>query len=143
MIRIEIQGAAANCLQPKRLTAGMVGAQAAFTFDAAWDGLTKWAVFTDGTETRDVLMKEDVCTVPHEVLTTAGRELRVGVYGTNAAGDVVLPTVYAACGVVHEGAEPSGDESYPATPDAAAQLAEKCEKRDVEDAREAALCDAL
>ena len=122
MIGIDIRGAAAVCAKPQLLTAGMAGAEIAFRFDDSWQGLNKCAVFTDDVVSRDVIVSGDRCVVPHEVLTTAGRAIRVGVYGTNEAGDVVIPTVYAQVGVVRPGADPSGDESYPPTPDIVTQL---------------------
>ena len=125
MMKIEVRGAAAECVQPVLLTAGMVGAQVEFRFDEAWEGLSRCAVFTDGLETRDVLLEGTVCTIPHEVLTTVGRVLCVGVYGADTEGNVVIPTVYAQCGMVRPGADPCGDESYLPTPDVTAQLMER------------------
>lgn len=85
-----------------------------FNFSADWDTLTKTAVFTDGKVTVDVLQSRwltgNTVNIPAEVLATAGRSVRVGVYGTNASG-VVLPTVWATLGKVQPGADPSGDET--------------------------------
>lgn len=94
------------------LTAGMSRAETMrFVFSDDWDGLDKTAVFTDGVKTVDILpagWEEDTVPIPPEVLTTAGRTVRVGVYGTNASG-VVLPTVWVSLGKVQPAAEPSGD----------------------------------
>lgn len=128
MIKVEIHGAYAACVQPQLLTTGMVGAVVEFSFDEVWDGLTKCAVFTDGVVAKDVLLHGNTCVIPHEVLTTDGRLLSVGVYGANAADDVVVPTVYTSIGMVSFGADPSGDESYPPTPDVAAQIFGRIEK---------------
>ncbi len=125
MMKIKVRRASAVCVQPILLTTGMVGAKVSFTFDNAWAGLGKCAVFTDGTVTRDVVLTGTECVIPHEVLREAGAVLRVGVYGVNADGNMAIPTVYADCGVIHNGADPSGDESYPSTPDAVAQLLSK------------------
>ena len=111
MIKVEIHGAYAACVQPQLLTTGMVGAVVEFSFDEVWDGLTKCAVFTDGVVAKDVLLHGNTCVIPHEVLTTSGHVLCVGVYGTNAAGDVAIPTVYAEVGMIRPGADPTGDES--------------------------------
>lgn len=102
------------------LTAGMSKAETVrFVFSDDWDGLSKTAVFTDGVKTVDVLQfgwDGDTVPIPHEILTTAGRTVRVGVYGTNASG-VVLPTVWVSLGKVQPAAEPSGDPSTdPALP---------------------------
>ena len=111
MIQITCKGNSAICTRTERLTSGMVGLQCEFVFDDAWDGLARTAVFWAGNEKRDVLLTGAVCTVPWEVLKTAGYQLVIGVYGTNAEGTLVIPTVYAMCGGIASGADPSGDES--------------------------------
>lgn len=111
MIQITCKGNGASCTRTERLTSGMVGLQCEFVFDSAWDGLAKTAVFQAGSEKRDVLLQGAVCNVPWEVLKTAGYQLVIGVYGTNAEGTLVIPTVYAMCGSIAPGADPSGEES--------------------------------
>ncbi len=125
MMKIKVHGVTAHCVQPILLTTGMVGVGVSFQFDRTWEKLSKCAVFIGGTQTRDVILTGEECVIPHEVLQEAGAMLRVGVYGVNAAGDLVIPTVYAECGVIRSGTDPSGDESYPATPDVVAQLLNK------------------
>ena len=115
MIQITCKGNSASCTHRERLTSGMVGLQCEFVFDSEWDGLARTAVFTAGNEKRDVLLTGDTCTVPWEVLKTAGYQLVIGVYGTNAEGTLVIPTVYAMCGGIASGADPSGDESVEPT----------------------------
>ena len=118
--------AQANC-RTAFLTAGMSRAETVrFVFSDDWCGLSKTAVFTDGAKTVDVLppgWDGDTVPIPHEILTTAGRTARVGVYGTNASG-VVLPTVWATLGKVQPAAEPSGDPSTAPTLPVWAQLQE-------------------
>lgn len=117
MIQITCKGNSASCTRTERLTSGMVGLQCEFVFDEAWDGLAKTAVFLAGNEQRDVLLTGSLCTVPWEVLKTAGYQLVIGVYGTNAEGTLVIPTVYAMCGGIAPGADPSGDtETDPTLP---------------------------
>lgn len=85
-----------------------------FSFSSDWVGLRKTVVFTNGIETRDVILSEDECYIPHEVLATPRVRVRVGVYGTN--GDqLVLPTIWADLGRVHDAAEPSDDPSVDPT----------------------------
>ena len=110
MIQITCKANSAICTRTERLTSGMVGLQCKFEFDSAWDGLARTAVLLAGNEKRDVLLTGDTCTVPWEVLKTAGYQLVIGVYGTNAGGTLVIPTVYAMCGGIASGADPSGDE---------------------------------
>lgn len=118
--------AQANC-RTAFLTAGMSRAETVrFVFSDDWCGLSKTAVFTDGAKTVDVLppgWDGDTVPIPHEILTTAGRTARVGVYGTNASG-VVLPTVWVSLGKVQPAAEPSGDPSADPTLPVWAQLQE-------------------
>ena len=96
------------------LTAGMARAESVeFIFSKEWIGLVKTAVFTDGFTSIDVLESnwaKNVVEIPHEVLTTAGRRVRVGVYGTDGNG-VALPTIWTELGTVRAGADPSGDIS--------------------------------
>ena len=110
------------------LTAGMANAETIkFNFSADWDTLTKTAVFTDGKVTIDVLQSRwltgNTVTIPHEILTTAGRTARVGVYGADESG-VVLPTVWVSLGKVQPGADPSVDASTDPTLPVWAQLQE-------------------
>ena len=118
--------AQANC-RTAFLTAGMGRAETVrFVFSDDWDSLSKTAVFTDGVKTVDVLppgWDGDTVLIPHEILTTAGRTARVGVYGTNASG-VVLPTVWVSLGKVQPAAEPSGNPSTDPTLPVWAQLQE-------------------
>ena len=112
--------------QREPLTSGSVNVYTVcFSFSPDWDGLTRTAVFQAGGASRSVLLDESGrCTIPWEVLAAHRRRLTVGVYGTRE-GDVVLPTIWADCGPVMEGAAP-GEDAQPPTPDLWRQaLAEK------------------
>lgn len=78
--------------------------EAAFAFDASWDGFARTAVFECAGERREQLLVGDRCIVPWEILH-AGAYLRVGVYGVS--GDATMPTVYSGTMFVARGAEPS------------------------------------
>lgn len=78
--------------------------EAAFAFDASWDGFARTAVFECAGERREQLLVGDRCIVPWEILK-AGAYLRVGVYGVS--GDATMPTVYSGTIFVARGAEPS------------------------------------
>ena len=110
----------ASATKTEELVAGRVGMEAAFHFSPEWDGLGKTAVFEAGGVAKDVIIGDDPCIVPHECMIE-GAELRVGIYGMSTDGTIVIPTVYALVGTVKKGADPSGDESYPPTPDVGAQ----------------------
>ncbi len=110
----------ASATKTEELVAGRVGMEAAFHFSPEWDGLGKTAVFEAGGVAKDVIVGDDPCIVPHECMIE-GAELRVGIYGMSTDGTIVIPTVYALVGTVKKGADPSGDESYPPTPDVGEQ----------------------
>ena len=122
--KVYCNGTRIKCLQQMELTVGMVGAEVEFDFSEEWDGLGKLAVFrSDGS--RDVIVDENgVAVVPHEILTTPGMDVEVGVYAVREDG-TTLPAPTPFCKLtrngIAEGADPSGDESYPPTPEVGEQ----------------------
>ncbi len=110
MIKITANGVCARAQRLEPLTSGMVGAKVAFELSPDFDGLTVTAVFTNGAVTKDVLNPGDECFIPPEVLETAGKTVKVGIYAVRGS-ELVIPTVYAPIGVVLPGADPSGDTS--------------------------------
>ena len=114
MIKITANGVCARAQRLEPLTSGMVGAKVAFALSPDFDGLTVTAVFTNGAVTKDVLNPGDECFIPPEVLETAGKTVKVGIYAVRGS-ELVIPTVYAPMGVVLPGADPSGDTSTSAT----------------------------
>lgn len=121
MLRINVSLADASVTEKETLTAGRVGLECAFTFSGEWADLQKVAVF-DGTVARDVLMTADTVRVPGECMASAGYTLRVGVYGMNEAGGIVIPTVWAKVGKIAEAASPTSDPAEEITPSLAAQV---------------------
>lgn len=90
-----------------------------FAFSTDWDGLSRTAVFragADGNPVSVLLGADGECTIPWEVLTEKGPLLMAGVYGTDAGGAVVLPTVWVSLGQILGGAKP-GKDAQPPTPD--------------------------
>lgn len=120
--KIAVNGVHATSTKLGTLTTGMVGARVQFTFNSSWDGLSKTAVFRCMDITKDVLSIDSEVTIPHEVLVRSGSPLYAGVYGTNADGTEVIPTVWATVGIVYSGADPSGDPSAELTPGAVDQM---------------------
>ena len=112
---IDVHGANAVIRKQNTLTVGMVGAKAEFTFDDAWDGLTKTAVFRQCDITKDDILFEPTATIPWEVLALEGLPIEIGVYGANEDGSVVIPTVWVETRPIRAGADPSGDESADAS----------------------------
>ena len=114
MIKITANGVCARAQRLEPLTSGMVGAKVAFELSPDFDGLTVTAVFTNGAVTKDVLNPGNECFIPPEILETAGKTVKVGIYAVSGS-ELVIPTVYAPIGVVLPGADPSGDTSTSAT----------------------------
>lgn len=111
-LKITVSSTRAVCSErPDPITTGMVGLRAEFTFSEDWDGLQKTAVCAGSGVAKDVLVIQDAITVPPECLTDPASELKIGLYGTNSTGNIVIPTVYAYCGRLFRGADPSGDTS--------------------------------
>lgn len=111
-LKITVSSTRAVCSErPDPITTGMVGLRAEFTFSEDWDGLKKTAVCAGSGVAKDVLVIQDAITVPPECLTDPASDLKIGLYGTNSTGNIVIPTVYAYCGRLFRGADPSGDTS--------------------------------
>lgn len=121
MIKLNVSAANIAVEEKETLTEGRVGLLCQFRFTDEWAGLAKTAVF-DGADSRDVILKSDTVAIPAECLSTEGYSLSVGVYGKNAAGDIVIPTVYATVGKIQRSAYPSGKETAAPTPDVVAQI---------------------
>lgn len=121
MIKVIYNKTCGRCVQSEPLTSGMVGQPIEFEYSSDFDGLTLTAVFTNGKTTVDVLNPGNQCVIPHEVLDTVGTLVKVGIYATRG-NELVIPTVYAAVGIVLKGADPSGDVSADPTLPAWAQI---------------------
>lgn len=99
------------------ITTGSVGLPVAFDFDKAWDGLTRIAVFRGSDTDVEVALLTDACVVPPEVLTVAGGNLYIGVYGRDAYGTVVIPTIWGKAGHIYDGTEPEDPDPTDPTPE--------------------------
>lgn len=110
-IKITVTDCLASVPETLCVVSGTVGLPVEFSFDDAWAGLSKTAVFRANGKTMDVLNVTSFATVPWELLKTPGCRLWAGVYGTNPDGSLQIPTVWADLGVIQPGADPSGDES--------------------------------
>ena len=107
--KIKVSGATASAERLSKITAGMVGVTVRMQYADIWDGLHKTVVFRAGTVTKDVITDDEVVTVPKEVAAAKDVYLQVGVYGVDAEGNLVIPTIWAGLGTVRDGADPSGD----------------------------------
>ena len=109
-IKIDVTGNIARVTEkPIRITSGTVGLPVKFVFDNQWNGLSKTAVFRAGCVQKIRESLEDETTVPWEVLRKPGVWLSIGVYGVDASGTVVIPTIWANVCSIQVGASPDGD----------------------------------
>lgn len=116
MIKVRYSKVNGRCMLREPLTSGMVGQPIHFEYSHDFDGLMITAVFTDGKNTVNVVNPGNECIIPHEVLTTVGATVKVGIYAVRG-DELVIPTVYATIGVVLRGANPNeGSSESPTIP---------------------------
>lgn len=122
MIYIKANSRAATATIDDPLTTGSVGIEVSFDLSEDWEGLARTAVFHSGNTEVDVFLTDTNCNVPPECLLTEGNILRIGVYGTDGQGNLVIPTVYVDVGIVELGTVPSGIDPEVYTPEFSDQL---------------------
>ncbi len=125
MIEISVDTRRAVVTNKEILTSGSAGIQVKFTLSEDWTGLSKLAVFRTGEdgESIDVVLDNNLnCVVPAEALETADEVLFIGVYGSDGNGTVIIPTIWAAAGVIRPGTEPNTPAEAEPTPEIWAQI---------------------
>ena len=110
MLTFSFAGAEGSMTESDVLTSGMVGKQIRLIFDESWNNLTKTLVFQAGDITRVADFATNN-TIPADVLRIPFCRLYVGVYGTDAGGNLVIPTVMAEGPLIRPGADPIQDET--------------------------------
>ncbi len=113
-IKITVTGANALVTEKPVITSGTVGLPVEFTFDEAWNGLGKTAVFRAGSRSYPVSCVQSTAIVPWEVLEKGGVGLYVGVFGADEEGIVKIPTVWACVDTIAAGTQIP--ETVPAEP---------------------------
>lgn len=115
-IKLFVHGANAWAEVTGELTSGMVGIPVEIVWDNSWDGLNKTLVCRCGETARSMVVTGEEAMVAHEVMT-AMEHLELGLEGRNADGSLVIPSVWADCGMIREGtsmeADPSADPTLP------------------------------
>lgn len=108
LAKIQVSGVRAVAVDAVReIPAGIVGATVELEYTGGiWAGLNKTVIFR-GNTTKEVLTDETTVTMPAEVVAEPRGRLRVGVYGTDAANNLIMPTLWAELGVIADSAEPS------------------------------------
>lgn len=125
MIKIDVYSTRAAIRYQEPLTVGLVGAKVRLSFSDRWKSLTKTVVFRQGDITRDVVGAASSAAIPWEVLQEPGIPLEIGIYGTNADGTVVIPTVWVSTDPVCTAADPSVDPSTSPSQSVWAQILSK------------------
>lgn len=125
MIKIDVYSTRAAIRYQEPLTVGLVGAKVRLSFSDRWKSLTKTVVFRQGDITRDVVGVASSAAIPWEVLQEPGIPLEIGIYGTNADGTVVIPTVWVSTDPVCTAADPSVDPSTSPSQSVWAQILSK------------------
>ena len=93
------------------LTSGMVGKAVRILFDDSWASLSKTVVFRAGEICRVAVDAGETVTIPEDVLLRPFRRLFVGVYGTDSAGTLAIPTIMAEGPMIRYGADPTADSA--------------------------------
>lgn len=123
MINVSVNSRRASYTSTDVITTGSIGIPVTFKLSQDFDGLSVVAIFSGSDTTVDVILTGDnSCVVPPEVLTTAGGQLKIGVYGRNADGTIAIPTIWAEKMSIVTGVVPSGVDPAEPTPDWTAQV---------------------
>ena len=117
-IKLQVSGSQIQVVErPAAITAGTVGMEAEFSFDSHWDNLGKVVVFRAGDKVVTAALEGNTHIVPWEVLEKEDLWLIIGIYGANAEGTVVIPTLWTKVAAIYTGVEPEGDPALePANP---------------------------
>ena len=107
--KIQVNGAIAKTVYRKVIPAGIIGAQVELDYaEDIWRGLHKTVVFK-GAVTKDVVTDANIVTIPPEVVGKPFSRFRIGVYGVDDDGDIVIPTLWEDIGAILGATAPSGD----------------------------------
>ena len=113
----------ATAVSDDAITTRSVGIPVTLDLSEHFDGLSVTLVCKAGEVSRDIAVF-DLATlkVPVECLQVAGVPLMLGLYASNPAGTVVIPTIWASAGTIRQGTEPSGYDPIGPAPSWAAQV---------------------
>ena len=111
MLTFEFTGVDGKMTVSETLTSGMVGKEISIITDSSWNGLQKYAVFRAGNVCKTAALSSQTIQIPKEVLTKPFCKLFVGVYGTDAAEKLVIPTIMAEGPYICCGADPMEDSN--------------------------------
>lgn len=109
MLTFYFTGVSGEMTSTEPLTSGMVGKKVQIDFSSDWDDLNKTIVFAAGEIIRAKKLTGSTAVIPPEVMISPHHRLRVGLYGTNDDGTVVIPTIFAKGPCIDVGADPTVD----------------------------------
>ena len=122
MIRVTVNNRGVQAIPLSPVTVGAEGIVAAFLFSDDWAGLAKTAIFKGSDQEVEMIILNNECTVPPEVLTEAGGMLMVGVYGNDGHGTLIRPTIWGVVGRIEDSAISEDAGQTGTTPSWAAQV---------------------
>ena len=123
--KIRVDGTFANVVERRAIPSGLTGGTILVEYaPGIWDNLSRTVVFR-GVTTKDVITQESIVEIPWETVAAPNKRLQVGFYGVNAAGEQIIPTLWADLGLILPGADPSGDTSADPSLPVWAHLAER------------------
>jgi len=112
MLTFQFSGIAGEMTESEMLAAGMVGKQVRFRFSEDWEGLRKVAIYQAGAVSASTVDVQETDTIPAQVLAEPLQRLYVGIYGINADGSVVTPTVFVEGPFIHISATLNDDPDF-------------------------------
>ena len=116
-MKIEIKGASTRLVEDSSLIQNSAKQYPVeFTFDEAWDGFAKTALFEAGGASIAVVLTDDRCVIPAECLKRGGVRLKVMVYGVK--GTERISTGWCTTSVIlHKASLGFGSGGGPTLPD--------------------------
>ena len=108
--------------QQNILTQGTVGQTLALEFSKEWKNLTITAVFSAGSQARDVMVTANEITIPWELFVEADHKLYLNFHGSLPNGSIVLKTNIVSLGSIQSSRTPSGLESGAPSPSLVTQI---------------------
>ena len=110
--------------KPEKLTQHTIGQKMVVLLDEKWNNLTTTVVFSSGKNKIDVVLSDNVITIPWELLREKGNAVYVNLYGTAENGNIVMTTDIISLGIVFPSNYPSEINPSDSTPSRIDQLQE-------------------
>ena len=115
MIKIKVSKNIVSVQETEPLYSGAVDTHSClFRFDSTWSDFSKSAVFRFGGKAVTVLLEDNCCMLPWEILTRGniGLQVEVGVYGVSVDTEI-MTSVWDSIGVIRDGTDLGNDAKDP------------------------------